>query len=393
MGDVSWAHQSAISGLVPLSLGGGLVLLVILLGFLKCAQERCPQLTGRFEAPVFVTGFMMCSSVMLIVNKVAVVEFPFLSSLLAAQLISAALAIRIAGLAGFCEVEGLSWARVKSFVVVPFAFLATLWANMQVLKYANVETFIMVRSATPLATAVLDWVFLSRELPSLRALGSLLLSLAGAVGFMLADSTFVIKAYSWGACWLLIFLFDQIYIKHVVTVVEMTTWTRSYYTNAIASGPVLVYALVVEGAPMNFITGFTGSPVIGSGMLIISCALGTAMSLFAFKVRAILSATSLTVAGNACKILSVAINVLLWDKHASQLGISFLGLCLMGSVTYTQSPLRAETVTASAEESEPALTAPTLVDPEPQIVGVEQDLEDTDQAEKQDTPESEPCQV
>lgn len=41
-----------------------------------------------------------------------------------------------------------------------------------------------------------------------------------------------------------------------------------------------------------------------------------------------LSATAFTVLGNACKILSVLINVVIWDKHASPSGLLFLALTL-----------------------------------------------------------------
>ena len=53
-----------------------------------------------------------------------------------------------------------------------------------------------------------------------------------------------------------------------------------------------------------------------------------------------MSATSFTVIGNVCKILTVLINVSIWDKHASPLGLSFLCVCLVGAAAYQQSPLR-----------------------------------------------------
>ena len=47
-----------------------------------------------------------------------------------------------------------------------------------------------------------------------------------------------------------------------------------------------------------------------------SCTLGVAMSYFAFKCRAAISATTFTVVGNCCKIATVIINVTIWDNHA-----------------------------------------------------------------------------
>ena len=64
------------------------------------------------------------------------------------------------------------------------------------------------------------------------------------------------------------------------------------------------------------------------------------MSYFAFLCRASVSATSFTVIGNVCKILTVVINVSIWDKHASPLGLGALLLCLAAAATYQQYPYR-----------------------------------------------------
>ena len=58
--------------------------------------------------------------------------------------------------------------------------------------------------------------------------------------------------------------------------------------------------------------------------LAVSCAAGVAMSYFAFLCRSAVSATSFTVIGNVCKILTVLINISIWDKHASPLGLAAL---------------------------------------------------------------------
>ena len=39
----------------------------------------------------------------------------------------------------------------------------------QVLQYSNVDTFIVFRASTPLLISVADYLFLGRELPSLRS--------------------------------------------------------------------------------------------------------------------------------------------------------------------------------------------------------------------------------
>lgn len=75
--------------------------------------------------------------------------------------------------------------------------------------------------------------------------------------------------------------------------------------------------------------------------LAVSCTLGVAMSYFAFLCRSQVSATYFTVIGNVCKVLTVLINVVIWDKHATPAGLGFLSLCLLAAFFYQQSPMRA----------------------------------------------------
>ena len=64
------------------------------------------------------------------------------------------------------------------------------------------------------------------------------------------------------------------------------------------------------------------------------------MSYSAFLLRGLISATSFTVVGTMCKIATVIINCLLWDKHASIEGLAALFLCIFAGLFYEQAPLR-----------------------------------------------------
>lgn len=52
------------------------------------------------------------------------------------------------------------------------------------------------------------------------------------------------------------------------------------------------------------------------------------------------SATTYTLVGVVNKFLTVLLNVLLWDKHSSALGIISVCICLVAGMFYQQSPLR-----------------------------------------------------
>merc|ERR1712216_72445 len=75
-------------------------------------------------------------------------------------------------------------------------------------------------------------------------------------------------------------------------------------------------------------------------VVMVTVILGTAMSYYAWLARALVSATLSTILGNVCKVVSIGINVSLWDKHASPFGIACLMFCLCAAYFYKQAPLR-----------------------------------------------------
>ena len=69
----------------------------------------------------------------------------------------------------------------------------------------------------------------------------------------------------------------------------------------------------------------------------LSCLFGLAISFFGFSCRRAISATGFTVLGIVNKLLTVVINLLIWDKHSSLVGTIGLLICMSGGVLYQQS--------------------------------------------------------
>jgi GDP-mannose transporter len=291
-----------------------------------------------------VLGYATCSSLMLVVNKVCVHMLPAPSFVLLMQVSSAWISVKACGLMGMVEVDELELPKLKSFFWVSVAFLACIFANIKTLQYCNVETFIVFRASTPVVIGVADWLFLGRELPNTRSSLSMLALVVGAGAYMYTDASYVVHGYRWVAIWFCTFCFDQLYIKHVVdSVAVRSNWGRVFYTNLWSSILLLFLTVALEPHVLTK-TEWTQEKVAA---LALSCALGTAMSYFAFLCRAAVSATSFTVVGNVCKVTSVLINIVIWDKHASPLGIGFLLACLVAAGAYQAAPLRTVEVSST----------------------------------------------
>ena len=296
---------------------------------------------STFHVALAIAAYATASSLMLIVNKLAVHFLPAPGTVLVFQLLTTAAAVVMSSQMGVISAEPLEWSKIKPFLLVVFAFLGAVFTNLKVLQYANVDTFIVFRSSTPLVICVFDYLFLGRQLPSLRSWSSLLLILTGAIVYVLSDKEFEVTAYTYVAAWFAIFCFDQIYIKHVCDTVVMSNWGRVYYTNALAIPPAMFMAFLY--GEHNELGSFewNNNSILA---LTASCICGIGMSYTAFWLRATVSATSFTVVGIVCKFATIVINCLIWDKHASPLGLAGLVLCLTAGSFYKQAPMRDDKV-------------------------------------------------
>jgi GDP-mannose transporter len=237
-----------------------------------------------------------------------------------------------------------------------------------VLQHANVETFIVFRSITPLIVAIADPIFRPHvaSIPSAKTIGSLVLIFVGALGYTLMDSTFSVTSYGWGALYVTIFCTEMIYVKDVVSHIKLSNWGLVYYNNGIGtimsiivvvltnetgsprgrgSTPTAEEAGVAEAASQarRRLMAMVGDAGEGSAYspgflaltgIVVSCIFGLGISFFGFSVRRKISATAFTVMGCTNKLLTLLVNTLVWDKHASLAGQASLLVCIAGGVLY-----------------------------------------------------------
>ena len=85
--------------------------------------------------------------------------------------------------------------------------------------------------------------------------------------------------------------------------------------NALATLPMLLIMLVSNEVR---VLATSSLPAAGVAALLLSCVGGLGMSYFSFALRAVISATSFSVIGNICKVLTILVNIMMWDQHASE---------------------------------------------------------------------------
>jgi len=226
-----------------------------------------------------------------------------------------------------------------------------------------VDTFIVFRSLTPLLVALADTTFRKQPCPSKLTFLSLVIILGGAVGYVATDSAFTLTAYSWAFAYLVTITTEMVYIKHMVTNLGLNTWGFVLYNNLLSlmMAPVFwfltgEYVDVFATLGANSGDWFDLVPFLAVSL---SCVFGLAISFFGFAARKAISATAFTVTGVVNKFLTVAINVFIWDKHASPFGLLCLLFTLAGGILYQQSvtgagsaPLQRESIASKQTDSE-----------------------------------------
>lgn len=281
-----------------------------------------------------VVGYGLCSSLLAIINKYAITYFPFPGLLTALQYFTSVVVVYLAGKGGVLHHDPFVWSTAKKFLPAAFVFYLAIFTNTNLLKHANVDTFIVFRSSTPLLVALADTFFRKQALPSPYTFGSLIVILAGAVGYVFTDSSFTVTAYSWAFAYLITICTEMVYIKHMVTDLGLNTWGFVLYNNLLSL--MLSPFFWIAMGEYNDISNASFQGISSLIPVAVSCLFGVAISFFGFAARKAISATAFTVTGVVNKLLTVVINVLIWDKHASIPGLVCLLLTIFGGVLYQQ---------------------------------------------------------
>ncbi|KAL0375804.1 UNVERIFIED_CONTAM: GDP-fucose transporter 1 [Sesamum calycinum] len=268
-----------------------------------------------------VIGYALCSSLLAVINKFAITKFNYPGLLTALQYLTSALGVWLLGKFGFLHHDPFILETAKKFLPAALVFYLAIFTNTNLLRHANVDTFIVFRSLTPLLVAIADTAFRKQPCPSKLTFLSLVVILGGAIGYVATDNGFTLTAYSWAIAYLVTITTEMVYIKHMVTNLGLNTWGFVFYNNLLS----------LMMAPIFWIV--TGD-------------------FFGFAARKAISATAFTVTGVVNKFLTVAINVLIWDKHATPFGLVCLLLTIAGGVLYQQSVTGVGT-TSNQRESPP----------------------------------------
>jgi solute carrier family 35 len=282
----------------------------------------------------------LCSSTLLIVNKLALHLLSAPVLLLSIQLWFTVAAVCALSFLKLIRIQPLQWSTAITFFPVVVSFLGTLFASAKVLQYSNVETFITFRSSTPLVLCLFDCMFLGRDVPSVRSIGCLLGLLLSSAGYAAVDRAFDARAYRWLAAWYVSFVAHEVVVKRLCDTTALDNWTRVVYTNAMAGSMLVLAAPFVPGE--HAVAKATAWTHVSIAVWFSSCVVGLGVSHSAYVMRSACSATLSAMVGIICSAMTVTVNMLIWDNHASPVELFFLAIGLAAGAMYKQAPMRCQ---------------------------------------------------
>ncbi|KAJ6812531.1 GDP-mannose transporter GONST3-like [Iris pallida] len=292
-------------------------------------------------------GYCISASLLSIINKWAVMKFPYPGALTALQYFTSAFSVLLCGWLKVLEHDRLELLTMWRFLPAAVIFYLSLFTNSELLLHANVDTFIVFRSAVPIFVAVGETLYLHQPWPSASTWASLATIFGGSVIYVLTDYQFTLTAYSWALAYLISMSIDFVYIKHVVMTIGLNTWGLVLYNNLEAL-MLFPLELLIMGELKKIKHEISDESDWHTMSVVfpvaLSCLFGLAISFFGFSCRRAISATGFTVLGIVNKLLTVVINLFIWDKHSTVVGTIGLLICMLGGVLYQQSTVKPKLV-------------------------------------------------
>jgi hypothetical protein len=309
-----------------------------------------------FDIPILssIIAYSLCSGSLLLVNKMVLAMIPSSPLVTAAQCLFCVVAIALCHIfLKAPKLDAMTAPVLKAYGLYAILFVLAIYSNMRSLEASNVDTVIVFRSTVPLIVSLGDYLFMGREVPSARSLASMVVVLVGCAAFVAVDADFKMKgiaAYGWVSLYVLLIAAEMLWGKQITSSLNVSLGTSVLLNNAMGFFPFIFLGLAT-GEISKGLNADLYTPS-ANALLIFSCALSAGIGFSAWWCRSLVSATSFTVIGTVNKILTVFLNIIIWDKHASVTGTFFLLLCLAGGAFYQQAPLRSQAYQKVAAESD-----------------------------------------
>lgn len=257
--------------------------------------------------------YCLSGNVLTVINKMLVMHFPFLFTILLIQCIGTVVFLKV-GFRYFSHLIGTQPRYERDifvkFSLLTFQFAMMLSTSMFALREVSVPTLIVMRNLATLITAVIESIFLKRSV-LLREGICILVMLLGAISYAHNDILFTASGYKFLMLNVMFSSTYQVYVKKLVYWTKLSPWAMSYYNNCIS---MIIFALLFCVLEYPDFSQAVAPSLSTSCTLLISSFIGFSVSVTGFLLNHMVSPTAIMVINNVNKFCLIIANEFIIGK-------------------------------------------------------------------------------
>ena len=265
---------------------------------------------SALKMAVMLTVYCVAGTLMTLINKVLVHQFPFPNVAVALQNMATVSVLFLAfqvNPAEFGSTPKLDTRLVVTWAPLTLMFVGLLVSSLLALMHVSAVTLIVFRNLTSLTVAALEYAIIGTPI-SWESGAALVGMLVGAAMYAMHDLSYSTEGYAWLMANLVTTSMYQVWVKRVISHDGPKSMGPPgfSYVNNLFSLPVL--AVIAAGAgELGGLSGYRATtPALVS--LAASCGLACVLSVTAFTVNLNISATSMMVCNNVNKFAVIILS-------------------------------------------------------------------------------------
>jgi nucleoside-diphosphate-sugar epimerase len=273
-------------------------------------------------------AFCASSITMILINKAAVMVFPFSSLLLILQNV-----VTVLLLLGTGDTPQITWGRTLTWIPCALLFTLNIFSSLQSLHFLSVPTFTLLRNTQPLLSIVVDF-FVRGEKTGLSSMMFLFMVFLGALVYCYHDLGFDLHGYLWGLVHVLSMSFYAVIVRSVSVKSQWSAREMSMCNNLMSLPFLILLAVVERGAsllswesPCSFLSWCTV-------ILLSSCVGGFWVSVAGLNAQQVMSPTSWLTLNNLSKIPAILLSFLFFGGELSIPSLMGMALSLGAGYLY-----------------------------------------------------------
>lgn len=223
-------------------------------------------------------------------------------------------------------------------IPISLSYLFMLISSLYALNLVSVATVVVFRNFATFLVAIGDFFIFGKRF-SKHQLFALLTIGAGVVIYAYNDLEGDFNGYIWIILNTLAVVLNSLLEKYVTVNISQTAIGISLYQNMVSTVLLIIFVTVLDGWG-NCIQDFINIDISRKVMFFLTCIFGTTIGVSYFTLNKFESPTSITVAGNMNKLLSVILSYFVFESIYTMESTFGLTVSIIGGLYYSISSIQ-----------------------------------------------------